>query len=530
MTPVIRGAPPSDEPEVGSMMASTDSTWRRTWIRLVGVDLRSLALLRISLAGILIYDLLARSADLQAHYSDDGLLPRADLLAWTTQKVGFSIHFLGGSVWLQGVLFTLALLAAVALLLGVHTRLATFLSWFFLASLHARNPLILHGGDQLLRVMLFWAMFVPWGAVASWDARRQEARQASRLGLDRTPYAVSVATFAMKLQLCGMYWISAALKWHPVWVEDGTAVGMALKLDQLVTPFGRALTDYPVMLELATFGTMVLETVGPALAWCPLWTAPLQLLTALLFAGFHLLGLAPALYLGIFPFVCAACWTLFLPDAFWERWCPVLLRRWAGLWNGLLDTLPGRPVARRSSGAEVSRWHLVPQIGLVFLVIYVALWNLRTVDWSRYEVVLPVEANAVGEALRLGQLWNLFAPFPATEDGWFVFVGTLEDGREVEARRGGEVSFDKPANVSRSLGNERWKKYLMNLDDRQNGIHRRYFGRYLCNTWNAAHNEQERLASIRMIVVRERTLPTGEEMEPRRGPLWNQVCVLEDDD
>jgi hypothetical protein len=131
--------------------------------------------------------------------------------------------------------------------------------------------------------------------------------------------------------------------------------------------------------------------------------------------------------------------------------------------------------------------------------------------------------------LQLSQLWNLFAPFPATEDGWFVFVGSLVNDDEVEVRSGGEVTFDKPRNVSRSLGNERWKKYLMNLDDRQNGLHRRFYGRYLCQQWNDSHPKEEALASIRMFVVRERTLPSGEEEAPRRGQLWQQVCVLDDD-
>lgn len=503
------------------------SPWRRRWQMLVGIDVRSLALLRISLATVLIYDIVARWRDLEAHYSDRGVLPRAELLDWKSDEVFFSLHLMSGQVWVQGLLFTLALAAAIALLLGWRTRWVTALSWFLLASLHARNPLILHGGDQLLRVMLFWAMFVPWGRVASLDGRRNWTSPES----SESTYVVSVATLALKLQLCGMYWFSAALKWHPIWLEDGTAVAMALRLDQLVTPFGRALTEYPELLAVATHLTMVLETVGPALAFCPWLTAPLQILMVVVFMGFHLLGLAPALYLGIFPFVCAAAWTLFLPGAFWDRWCPGSLRFAMGRWSELLRRFPVT-----SSTGEVRRtgwwsrwWDGAMQLLLACLVVYVALWNLRTVNFAKFAEVLPTTANGLGDVLQLGQLWNLFAPYPATEDGWFVFVGTLENGEEIEARHGGDVTFDKPPNVSRSLGNERWKKYLMNLDDRQNGLHRRFYGRYLCQTWNRSPGGEPRLASIRMFVVRERTADTGEEEPPRRGQLWNQVCVLDGD-
>ncbi len=511
------------------------SPWRHRWRMLVGIDLRSLALLRISLAAILIYDLLARFGDLEAHYSDRGVLPRAELLQWKGDELVFSLHLLSGSVWLQGALFVIALFAAGCLLVGWHSRTMTVLSWVLLASVQARNPLILHGGDQLLRVMLFWAMFVPWGRLASLDGRRLGGRvMATALSPD-APYVVSVATLALKLQLCGMYWTTAALKWHPIWLEDGSAIAMALRLDQLVTPLGRSLTAYPDLLTWATHGTMVLEILGPALAFCPWLTAPLQLFTVVLFVGFHLLGLAPALYLGIFPFVCAACWSLFLPSAFWDRWCPGGLHRLGRAWQRGLEVLARalrlrrRPGRWRTPHGRTARWaDGLLQVGLAFLVIYVALWNLRTVDFERYRHLLPEKANGVADVLQLGQLWNLFAPFPATEDGWFVFVGTLVDGDEVEVRSGGEVSFDKPQNVSRSFGNERWKKYLMNLDDRQNGLHRRFYGRYLCEEWNGRHRGGERLASIQMFVVRERTLPSGVEEAPRQGRLWQQVCVLDE--
>lgn len=501
---------------------------RRHFEELCGIDLRSLAALRVTLAAILLWDLVARLFDLEAHYSDRGVLPRADLLDFRGEDPFFSLHLASGRVGFQAILFAVAILTAAALLVGWRTRAATIVSWILLASLHGRNPLVLHGGDLLLRLLLFWAIFVPWGAVASVDGWRESAAPRSA----GAPRAVSVATLALKLQLCGMYWFSAALKWHPIWVEDRTAIGMALRLDQLVTPFGRFLTRFPELLELATGATMVLETLGPALAFAPIFTAPLQLVAVVLFAGFHLFGLAPALYLGIFPWVCAAAWTMFLPSRFWDAWCPDRLRALGLRWRAATAALARRdPRTRVGAGRrEPSAWRhvgaVIVQAFLVVLVVYVTLWNLRTVDYARWERVLPSEANDLGRVLQVGQIWNLFAPYPATEDGWFVFVGTLVDGEEIEVRTGRAPSFEKPANVSRSLGNGRWRKYLMNLDDRQNAIHRRHFGEYLCRSWNERHAGDRRLASIGMFVVRERTLSSGEEEAPRRGRLWQQVCRL----
>jgi len=43
------------------------------------------------------------------------------------------------------------------------------ISWFLLISLQNRNPIVLQGGDILLRMLAFWAMFVPLNAYFSLD-------------------------------------------------------------------------------------------------------------------------------------------------------------------------------------------------------------------------------------------------------------------------------------------------------------------------------------------------------------------------
>ena len=63
-------------------------------------------------------------------------------------------------------------LLAVALLVGYRTRLATIGSWILLASIHVRLPVVINAGDTLLRVLLFWSIFLPLGAMWSVDARR----------------------------------------------------------------------------------------------------------------------------------------------------------------------------------------------------------------------------------------------------------------------------------------------------------------------------------------------------------------------
>ena len=127
------------------------------------------------------------------------MLPRS---AITTPRY-VSLHFLDGTADFQGALFVIAGLFALALLVGWWTRLATAASWFLLTSLHARNPMVLQGGDTLLRLLLFWGLFLPLGRAGRWTAWRRGGRPPGDA-------EVSAGSAALVLQVCFVYWFSAA--------------------------------------------------------------------------------------------------------------------------------------------------------------------------------------------------------------------------------------------------------------------------------------------------------------------------------
>jgi len=75
----------------------------------------------------------------------------------------WSLYWLSQHDAWPAILFIIAGLAALALLAGMRTRLATLVSFVLLLSLHNRAPILLQGGDILLLLLLFWALFLPWG-------------------------------------------------------------------------------------------------------------------------------------------------------------------------------------------------------------------------------------------------------------------------------------------------------------------------------------------------------------------------------
>ena len=233
----------------------------------LGFDLRSLALFRIGLATIVILDLIARFSALQAHYSDAGVLPRQLLPGGLLHQGYWSVHLLSGQAWVQGLLFAIAIFFALLMLVGYRTRWTTIAVWALTISLHNRNPFLLFAGDDVLRAILFWAMFLPLGASYSLES----ALNSSPDPLPKR--VVSGATFAYMVQLCFIYIWSAAFKTKsPIWFPDGDAVYYALHFDQYATPFGLGLLNLPLGLQKAmTFGALFLEWFGALLIFIPVY-------------------------------------------------------------------------------------------------------------------------------------------------------------------------------------------------------------------------------------------------------------------
>ncbi|NEU58018.1 HTTM domain-containing protein [Halorussus sp. MSC15.2] len=453
-----------------------------------------MAALRVSLGVLLLADLLLRSRDLVAFYTDAGVLPRSVLRDHVGGIAALSLHALSGSPWVQGLLFVLAGVAAAALLVGYRTTLATAVSFVLLVSLHARNPVLLNGGDSLLRRLLFWGAFLPLGRRWSVDALRAETATVSEAGSEgvgretRVGRVASVASAALLVQVVLVYTANALFKLRgDLWVS-GEAILYVFRLDQLTTGVGDALAQYPTLLRAFDRVWLVLLVASVGLLLLTGWA---RAAFAALFVGMHL-GMALTMRITVFPLVSIAGLLPFLPSVFWDaataKFCEsrVGKRLAATEWPTRVEQLvpKSRFGAVGSVPSGVARWVRrvrPPVVGS--LLALVLLWNAATLGY----VALPEDVSSTVDPEEYR--WDMFAPEPRTTDGWYVVPGELASGERVDVFHRRAVRWDPPPNVARSYRNVRWFKYMMDLRASAYAPLRPQFAEYLCQRWNATHED-----------------------------------------
>lgn len=447
------------------------------------IDTRSLAAFRIALGLLILADLALRSRNLRAFYTDFGVLPRTALIS-TADPLHLSLHVISGDAWVQGLLFLVAAGFAVALTIGYRTSLATIGSWLFLVSLHNRLPDVLNGGDFLLRLLLFWAMFLPLGArwaVDSYHDTRYQPRSHVR----------SVASAALLLQVVIMYSTNAAFKLSgDVWLR-GEGLEYVFSLGQFTILLGDYLGSYPVVLQVLDYLWMGLIGLSFLLIVLPgLWRAGF----VALFVTMHL-GMLLTMRIDLFPLISVAGLLPFLPASFWDRIVPRVTRyrpmAASGQWvQPLANRLPVVTVTDVPLVLRRAKDRVVTVVPLIFLVLII-LWNVQVLGYSEVygHDVVPEEAESVIEVSRTDQYWNMFAPDPLSTDGWIVAPGQLENGTRIDAFHGGPIQWDRPADISDTYPTARWRKYLVRLW-RYDTADRQHFAEYLCRRWNSQHSTE----------------------------------------
>ncbi|MBX3227393.1 MAG: HTTM domain-containing protein [Labilithrix sp.] len=377
------------------------------------LDLRSLAAMRIGIGALMLADVLERSSRLTLDYTDEGLLPRSWLIEAGRDAPLLFVHGVDGGAPFAAACMIASAVVAALLLAGWRTRMMSLLAWILWSSLQARNPMIAHHGDTILRFILFWGALLPWGARWSLDARRRPPAPDAFVG----PAAVGYL-----LQLVFVYAFSVAYKTGPAWREDFDAVALALRVHGYATPLGEALLGYPRAIVALTISVLALEALGAFLVLSPWRTEAARLVAAAAFITFHV-GLGLTMRLGLFVPLAIVAWIGVLPARVWRR---------------------GPPTIGESVGGRAATWITAAATAFALLVNVDALASFRArTDVASPLPALPVVAK-IAARMGLSQEWSMFAPEPASLSGRLRATMTRADGETVDVLRGEVVEPNGP--------------------------------------------------------------------------------------
>lgn len=465
------------------------------WHKVFGLDFRSMALFRVFLGLTILADLVYRFPTLVAMYTDEGVMTREVIYRYYQEFVGnnwqygiWSLHWITGEVSLQYILFGIAALAAVALTIGWKTRIATIISWILLASLHARNPLILTSGDTILKLVLFWSMFLPLGRLWSLDARSRAEATDSVAG----KRYFSFASAGLILQIIVMYFFTGVAKCNEDWFS-GNAMEYVLRLDIYILPLGRQMLEYPILLTIVTYATLFWEVAG---IWLLLsWKSNdfARILVMLSYWAFHI-GISLTMAIGLFPFICLVIWLPLVPSSVWQRFG----RRKKSDHTVATTVLQDRPGPVRFACSCLA----------VVVVVFVTLLNIGNINNPTCRLFMPRTIAPLGFWLNLDQRFQMFGRPPKTNP-WFVYEATLRDGTQIDLVRsvmeGREVSInhERPEQVLLSLPGHHWRKLHRNLVNPVRKGYRQALADYAVRNWDANHEEDQRVVRMRLVCYTE---------------------------
>lgn len=418
------------------------------------------------------------------------------------------------------------------MLVGWHTRAATIVLWVIVVSIQARNNHVTYGADSLMRVVLFWSMFLPLGARWSFDS--EHSIPPARHSIS------SIATFGLIFQCALMYLFTALQKSGSTWRESYDAVYYALGSRDLSTWLGEWTFQHaPQELFTAfTMGTLWMEFTVPIMLLAPVRAGWLRMIAVACVFALHL-GIGVNMSVGLFPALSIASILVVVPTSVWSfafsskfacrfqdnrvpresRYVQSMSGELNPVDSRVLGILPTSPIA------PSSLTQIAVNLVAVAAIAMSLMWNLTTV--SAYS--LPEHVRRTAVVTGMYQDWGMFAPNPRQATTWFILEGDISAGENVDLMMPmieDDYSLQLAPEWDQSddvlLQNERWRKYFWASQSREDdGLK---MAGYICRNWNAANTGNDRLETVTFTVASSTTLPNGERAEPAYRHIETWYC------
>ncbi len=443
------------------------------------VDARPAALFRAALGLLVIADLWDRLRDFHAFYTKAGLASGVGGL------VRWSVFDLAPSPGARLALFLLGFVLAAAFAAGYRTRLATVLLWAFMVSLFYASPFVCSGGDAVVLVLLFWAMFADLGAAASLDVR-----------LGRRPPCPTVAAAPIRflqLQVAYIYLVTFFAKTGPTW-WSGEAVRLAVENPDWGRGLGSVLAQYPVLCMALTWGALAVEGLFPLLVFSPWRPAVLRTLALGMGLALHA-GIFFTMRVGNFSLVMPVSYLVFVPAAWLDRALPESRDAVAA---------QARPRARALLAGVLA----AQLAAIVAAQLSIALRN-RPLGFAARELAL----------MGHHQGWYMFSPDVPTTRVEIAMPGVLTDGSAVDLVAAVAPGLGAPA----SFAYRRWHKLRQNLVRPPQDL-ALALGRFVCRRYNGERGGPK----LARFELRARRVSWRDETRtPAFDVLLRQSCLSE---
>jgi len=241
----------------------------------------ALGILRIIMSLLALEGLVIGLLDFEAWYTEKGFLPiKVDYEYWIRIPATFQFgtHASGAPAFYQFpglatvprinffgslydsrlalALYLVVMIAALLTAAGLWTRVSSIVLALGIISIHHRNPLILHSGDTLMRLVLMYLAFSPCGVTCSLDRL---------IGLWKgtapsVPPRVSLwPQRLIQYQVALVYFMTVWYKWLGTDWKNGVAAWFPENLHEFYRFPVPEFTHHQPFLALATYGTLVVE-------------------------------------------------------------------------------------------------------------------------------------------------------------------------------------------------------------------------------------------------------------------------------
>ena len=422
------------------------------------------------------------------------------------------------------MILVLLIFVSLLVILGFKSQLFTFIGFILFQAICDRNPMILDGGDQTLRLLLLMSTFLPIGSYFSLD-KFFSKYPLNALLEDENVEIRSPVCLMVFLQISLIYISAAICKLSKHWIVDGNAVWLALHYNYFQTPFTHLLRENYLLARMANYFTLFVEFFTPVFLLLQGWQ--IRFLAVISFILLHL-GFAFCFDLGIFPLTSICLWVALIPKQAWFHLSQFMNFE---LFNS--SDIPRSHFFDKTHKNISLFCNLLCVFVMSFTFIWVVSGNLFMLssranfygDWVRN---MPTPVVYLADFTGLSQDWRLFQITPSYQLWWSVVGHTNKNVQINLLTRKKIANLTKPKNFGEYLSGRRWMNYAGLFTYAKSDIVLRgkqeMYSRYLCRTWDQGQPS----VSLKKVVFHffRESIPRDPREEVQKSVM---KCVIEYD-